>query len=292
MKIGCYSFLIIAALVSMLGCGKTLPDSYGVYADTNHGQILLPGQGARVAGNMLRPLPGLNGPSGSECSSLKDFIVYEKDVRPDSLGLVKLDFVKETDVPGILGVTRTRINLWLPKDRVDFDVKPIEQRRDMYVIVPRTPLDKGFYALYIGSFGGDFGMGGRVYDLVVGAASDFPSAATALTTREDEIKKNAGSLLTKMNQLLDAGDYQHLQDVYRPEGTVLSGAALQDFIKGNQTWLSNAGRIVKSEIIAVSPLDDNNARCSVKTTYEKAGVQEESVSVRKIGNQYFLTEIK
>ena len=203
-----------------------------------------------------------------------------------------MQFVKDADVPAILGITRTRINLWLPKDRIDFDVKPVEERRDMYIVVPRTPLDKGFYALYIGSFGGDFGMGGRVYDLAVGSASDFPSYAQAAATREDEIKNNAGELLAKMNQILDRRDYQHLEDVYRPDGKILSGAELQEFANGNQTWLGNAGKILKSEIISVSPIDDNNARCSVKTTYEKAGAQEESVTVRKIGDQYFLTEIK
>jgi hypothetical protein len=189
---------ILSALLAILGCGKKLPDAYGVYADTNHGQIVLPGQATRVAGTLLSPMPGLDGPSGPECSSLNDLIVYQKDVPPEAFGIVKLQFAGNADIPSIFGApVHTRINLWMPKDRVEFDVKPMDKRPDMYVVSPRTPLAKGFYALYIGSFGGDMGMGGRVYDIAVGSVSDFPSAANAAKAREDEVKQNAGTLLTR-----------------------------------------------------------------------------------------------
>ena len=80
MKLGFSFLLLVSGLLPMFGCGKSLPDAYGVYADTNHGQILLQGQGVHVVGNMLRPIPGLSGPSGPECGSVKEFVVYEKDV--------------------------------------------------------------------------------------------------------------------------------------------------------------------------------------------------------------------
>ena len=285
--------LITIVLVSMLGCGRSLPDAYGIYAYTNHGMSKLEGQGVQRVGNMMSFFAGLKGPSGVECGSLKDLVVYEKDVSPSSIALVKLQFLPEGNIPGIFNSSHVKVNLWVPnKDQVDLDVKPVEQRRDMYILTPRSPLDKGFYALYIGQFGGMIGEESRVYDFVVGSASDFPSHDSALTTRQDEVKKKAPALLDKMNQMLNRNDYQHLEDVYRPEGNVLSGAELQAFTSGNQTWLGTAGKALKSEVIAVTPIDENSARCTVKTTYEKAGVQEESVTIGKIGSQYFVTEIK
>ena len=285
--------LVGATLLFIGGCSKPLPDAYGIYADTNGGQTLLAAQNVRVAGTMLNPIPGLVGPSGFECSSLEDFVVYKKDVSPDAVHLVRLNFVSDVQIHGIFGSNQSRINLWLPKDRIEVDVKPVEEKRDMYIVAPREPLDNGFYALYIGSFGGEMVMGGQVFDVVVGSAADYPSYAAAAKSRETQLRSDASALLTKMNDLLDKKDYSHLEDVYRPEGSKLSGTSLQTFIDGNQTWISSTGRILSSEIVSVFPSDDGqSARCSVKTTYEKAGVQEESLTIRKIGDQYFITELK
>ena len=117
MKSAIFYLLLAVSTILLVGCRRPLPEAYGVYADTNRGQLLLQGQVTRVVGNMLRPIPGLNGPSGMECGSLKDFIVYKKDVQPDSIGLTRLDFVREANIPGFFGVTRGKINLWLPKNR-------------------------------------------------------------------------------------------------------------------------------------------------------------------------------
>src|ERR1039458_2309475 len=156
----------------MVSCGRSLPEAYGIYADTSGGQVLLHGQGVQVAGNILRPIYGVKGPSGPECRSVEDFIVYHKDIQPDSVGLVRFAFQGDVDVPGFVGLNRTKVNLWLPKDRIDLTVKPVEQRRDMYIMTPVKPLEKGFYAIYVGSFG-DMGIGGNAYDFVVGTVTEF-----------------------------------------------------------------------------------------------------------------------
>lgn len=285
--------LAVVIFLSVQGCGKSLPDAYGIYANTNHGRLQLSGQVVQRAGNIMSYYPGLIGPSGQECTSLSELIVYEKDVSPTSIGVVKLQFVKQASISNIFSATTVTVNLWVPtKDQVEVDVKPVERRQDMYILTPRHRLDNGFYAVYIGPFGGDLGTQNRVYDFVVGSAKDFPSYVSALNSRQDEVRKNAPALLDKMNQLLNQGDYQHLADVYRPDGRILEGAELQTFVTGNQTWLSTSGKVLKSELITVSPIDENSARCAVRTTYEKTGVQEESVTVRKIGGQYFVTEMK
>jgi hypothetical protein len=294
-KTYCPSLLIIVSLLSLAGCGKKLPEAYGVYADTNHGQILLQGQNVQAVGNIMNYFPGLAEPSGPACNSIEYFIVYQKDLAPNSVGLAKLQFLKDGDISTLIGfgTTRVPVNLWVPnKDHIDLEVKPVERRQDMYIFRPRISLEKGFYALYIGQFGAEVGSERRVYDLVVGSVNDFPSYASAMRTSQNTMKGQATVLLEQMNQFLNKGDYQHIEGVYRPDGRVLSGAGLQAFITGNRTWLSTAGKILKSDVIAVMPLDENNARCTVKTTYQKAGVQEESVTIRKIGRQYYLTDIQ
>ncbi|GEM_PF-4615673 len=284
---------ILLASVTLVGCGKSLPEAYGIYADTDRGQFLLKRQDLQTAGNIMSFFAGLTSPSGTECGSLKQFIVYEKDVSPDSVGLVQLQFLKEGNVSAIFGSQHTTVNLYVPnRDRIDIDIKPVEQRRDMYLISPRQPLPKGFYALYLGKFGVEIGTQSRVYDLVVGSVKDFPSAAAAVQAKQNTIKEAAPALLEKMNSMLNRGSYEHLQDVYRPEGTILAGSELQTFVSGNQTWLGNAGKILKSEIMDVTPLGESSAKCRVRTTYEKAGAQEESVTIAKIGDHYFVTGLK
>ena len=112
------------------------------------------------------------------------------------------------------------------QEQIGLQVKPVEERRDMYIVSPSKPLDKGFYVLYIGSFGGEMGMGGIVYNIVVGSVKDFPSYAAAVESAQDQFKGKAAVLLSKMNELLDRHDYAHLQEVYRPNGKVLAGAEL------------------------------------------------------------------
>jgi hypothetical protein len=284
--------LLISAFIA--GCHAHMPDSYGIYADTNHGQISLPGQPILGAGSFISAYFGLRGPSGPESQDLQDFIVYKKDVDPGTLGLSKLDFLREGAVSDFLGSQqKIQVNLWVPEDRaIDVDVKPVEEHRDMYIVKPRKPLDRGFYVLHIGPFRGDISTEVRVYDIVVGNANDFPSYEARVKRDESDFRANADSLLAKMNQLLNRGDYQHIQDVYRPGGNILSGSDLQSFAAGSQTWLNDAGKIVKSEVTSVKLLGENDARCSVVTTYEKAGVQQESMTIRRIGDQFFISEMK
>jgi len=282
----------VAEAILVTNCGKSLPEAYGVYADTNGGRLLLAGQITRVAGNLLQPIYGLSGPSGSECTSLKEFIVYLKDVRPDTIGLVELAFEKEATLAGFVGTSRARVNLWLPQKRIELDIKPVEQRRDMYIVVPRVRLSRGFYALYIESFGA-MAMGAPVYALVVGTAKDFPSYEEETASRQGHLKSTAEGLINRMNELLNKRDYASLQEVYRPDGRVLSGKEFEDFVAGNKTWLDSSGKILNSRVTDVSAWEDRDGgRCFVVTTYEKAGSQKESVTIGKVGTQYFIMSIQ
>ena len=282
------SVLLAFGLFTLIGCHRSLPEAYGIYVDTNHGRLPLQGEAVVAAGNVLSSIAGLRGPIGPECSSLQDFIVYEKDVPPTTIGLARLEFAADGEVATFLSPTRIAVNLWVPKESIQLDVKPVEERRDMYIISPRKRLEKGFYALYLGSFGSAFGETNRVYDVVIGASKDFPS----FQDRLELAKREAGKVTEQMNQILNKGDYGHLADVYRPDGRILSGEELQTFIKGNLTWLGSAGKVVKSEITTVNISDSGRSvQCAVKTTYEKVGVQNEALILKKIGDQYFVTQM-
>src|SRR5690242_901984 len=136
------SFLLLTSLILLGGCSRSWPEAYGIYADTNKGRLMLQGQPVLVAGTILSSIPGVKGPSGAEGSSVQDFIIYRKDVPPESVGVVRLDYARDREVAGfLLRPERAAVNLWVPKDRVEVDVKPVEDRRDMYVLVPRKPLD-------------------------------------------------------------------------------------------------------------------------------------------------------
>lgn len=277
------------AIIPAGSCHRSSPEAYGIYADTDHGRLSLQGQTVSIVGNVLNPVAGIAGPSGAECSSLKQFIVYEKDVPPTAIGLVRLDFAFGKQIPGFVGSTRVDVKLWLPTEVVEVEIKPIEERRDMYLIAPKKELGKGFYALYIGSFGALFESQKRVYDITVGAAKEFPSYQAQL----EQLKSTAATLIAKTNRVLNAKSYEQLGDVYRPDGKLLAGEDLLQFVKGSQTWLSSAGKILKSEVAAVAPsAGGDSIQCSVTTTYEKIGAQQEMVTVKKLDGQYFITQIR
>jgi hypothetical protein len=277
--------------VVLSGCGPSLPDSYGIYANTDRGRLRLEGQRIAVTGNLFRQIPGLKGPSGVECGSLKSFTVYWKDVVPDRIQLSRLEVEKDALVPEILGASRVAVNLWVPKVRVEIDIQPVERHPDMYIIVPREPLTKGFYALHIGAFGSEIPlMGGQVYDIVVGAAKDFPSYEAVIRDREQSIRSTAADLLSRMNQMFNSRDYAQLGEVYRASGQILTGVELEEYIKGTHTWFDTAGKVVRSQITQVTVSEDGStAHCSVKTIYEKAGEQTESVELMKIGDRFFIS---
>lgn len=170
----CASILLCIVMLALTGCGPHYPEMYGVYADTNHGQIRLEGQQIRSAGTFMGAYFGLPRSSGPECISLKDLIVYEKNLDPSTVGLSRLTFLKD----GVVGMApfqqRIRINLWVPENNgPELDVKPVDGRSDMYVFTPREPLTNGFYALHLGPFRGDVSGEVRVFDIVVGSPGDY-----------------------------------------------------------------------------------------------------------------------
>lgn len=66
---------------------------------------------------------------------------------------------------------------------------------------------------------------------------------------------------------------------------VLTGADLEEYVKATQLWFETAGKASRSEVTAIDLSEDGStARCSVKTIYERAGEQGESLVLTKIGD--------
>lgn len=171
------SILLCTVMLVLTGCGPHYPETYGVYADTNHGQIRLEGQQIHSAGTLMGAYFGIPRSSGPECTSLKGLIVYEKNLDPSTVGLSRLTFLKNGEVGMGLFRQRIGINLWVPENNEpELDVKPVDGRPDMYIFTPRTPLTNGFYALHLGAFRGDVSGAVRVFDIVVGPAGDYQPA--------------------------------------------------------------------------------------------------------------------
>jgi hypothetical protein len=292
MKQSCLTVWLILLLL-LTGCGKSLPENFGVYADTNHGLIELKGARATLRGNLFSAYGGLEGPSGAECDKLERFIVYKEGVGSDDIRVAELGFQRAGKVDAILTKQSIDLNLWVPQNAVSVAIKPVKDRPSMYVVEPRAPLQKGFYALYFRDFGSPMEGGSAVYDIAVGKAMDFPSYRDALKTKSDKLKEEASRLLGSLNDIYKSEDFSQLESVYRPSGQVLSGAELQEFVSGTRTWREASGGIVNSRITGQQILDGGNRGVfELVTTYAKAGVQKESIEVRQIGDRYFITALK
>lgn len=288
-----FLLLFLLMLVALNGCSSSLPESYGIYANTDRGRLRLGSNQVAIRGILFSQIPGLNKPSGIECGSLTSFVVYLKNILPTSIRVSKLEFQGRESASGSPGGSHEPVNLWVPTQPIEIDIKPVEGHADMYIVAPRSPVSKGFYALYIGAFGGDIPFeAGEVYDIVVGNVKDFPSYEEVVRSREQSIRSTASELMNRMNQLFNTRDYTRLAEIYRPSGQILAGAELQEYIKGTEIWFNTAGKVLHSEVTQVAISEDGfTAHCSVKTTYEKVGEQSESVLLTRIGDNVFITAL-
>lgn len=64
-----------------------------------------------------------------------------------NLQLHQLEFIAEKEVTGVLGDTAVKVNLWVAKDVVEFDLKGLSSEDD-YLITTREKLKPGIYAFH------------------------------------------------------------------------------------------------------------------------------------------------
>ena len=133
-----------------------VPEFYGVYVVADGKLIELKPSDVSFGGGQV----GLKKNPKVEVMDNKAYIiVYKKGVEPTRWGLAKLRFVSSDVVevaplPGWKaekkGVT---LNAWVLERTIELKVAPIENKQDMYRLVPNAPLAPGVYALPSGLFG-------------------------------------------------------------------------------------------------------------------------------------------
>lgn len=273
-------------------CGQNLPESYGLYAYSDKGRIPLNGQKVLFAGNLFQSITGLKGASGAGYNSISHFIVFEEDINPKWINLTKLQFKKGGYVQNILGNTYVNVNLWVPAKNIDFEIAPIEGKKDMYKITPKEKLSEGFYAFHFGGLGStstiEASGGHTAFDFVIGNSEHYQSYEVLKMRLDEEVRAAAENLLKTANNYFNNREYEKMRDIYKPDGSVLSDSGWEEFTKGLSTWLNSAGKILDSKIIN-SNITDSEGLFEIETVYEKKGRQKEKLVVRKIKDRFIIT---
>ena len=136
---------------------EQLPEAYGVYANTDKGLFRLPGQPIVIKYNewLVWRCAGLENLSNVKSKSVSDFIIYDKEIIIRNLTLSKLELKKDMTLRQ-MGCMRSdtmqikNANLWSAAQNIDFDVIPIEEKRDMYRLKPTDKISSGIYAIIYG----------------------------------------------------------------------------------------------------------------------------------------------
>jgi hypothetical protein len=283
----------VLVLIS-IGCSAKLPDKYGVYCYSKSVQPVN-SQKIKFSGNILETITGLAGPSGVEIDTLNYLVVFEKDLNPKQIKLVKLSFQKFGTVQNIMGPQAVETNLWVASQNIDFDVTPIDGKKDMYKITPKTRLANGFYALHFGGLDKLSAMeaanGNDAYDFVIGSKGDYLSHESQKAANSTSINSEADKLLAEMNKHFNAGNFEGMKEIYRPQGRILAGSELSEFIKGQKTWKQTAGTVIKSEIVSRNITDDSGV-FEIETKYSTKGVQKEKLVISKVESKYVITSLE
>lgn len=275
--------------VIFLGCSEKLPENYGIYANTDNGLITLKSQKVSFVGNLFMSITGLKSASGTQFNSIKNFIVFEKDINPKHIRISRLEFKKGANVETPFGgSTYWELKLWTVASNIEFDTSPVKDRKDMYKLTPKTPLTNGFYALHFGGLENmstiEATLGNVAYDFVIGKLED-------VKTEEEKLATEAGNLLKAMNNYFNNKEYVKIKEIYRPNGSPFSDSEWQEFTKGLSTWLNEAGKIRESKIVN-SNVSEDAGTFEVQTFYEKKGQQNERLVVRKMEGKYYITSLE
>lgn len=133
-----------------------VPEFYGVYVVADGKLLELKPSDVSFGSGQV----GLKEISKVEVMDNKAYIiVYKKGVEPTRWGLAKLRFVS-SDVVGVAPLPGWKeekkavsLNAWVLERAIELKVAPIENKQDMYRLVPNSPLAPGVYALPSGLFG-------------------------------------------------------------------------------------------------------------------------------------------
>jgi hypothetical protein len=291
------AWIILGLLtLALWGCGQKLPESYGVYSDTDKGLIALQSQKILFSGNLMNAITGIKNASGAECNSINHFIVYEKDMNPEAITLSRLEFKKGDSVQSPFGSNYVTINLWVSARKIDVDKSPITEKPGMYKLTFKTKLEPGFYAIHYGGLNQistiEASAGNFAYDIVIGKASDYPSHEAMKVRIEERITTEANILLKAMSDAYNNRNLSKMRDVYWPNGQAMTDSELNNFVKGQDIWMKKSGKILEAKIAKADIPDEHGGLFQIATTYELKGTLEEKMGIRKLNDKYYVTYLE
>jgi len=129
------------------------PESAGFYAVTSSAYSDLESKIVKTVGTDIRAFNGLPDVGKTRINGKKPLeFVFSSEARRSELKqlglqLHKLKFLENDTVPGVLGETTVKLNLWVSDATVAFDLTGMETDDD-YTIKTREKLDPGIYAFH------------------------------------------------------------------------------------------------------------------------------------------------
>lgn len=129
------------------------PEKPGLYLVNTKDYSELAGQTIDTLGTELHAYTGLENPGKVKVSSQpRQRLVYRAPLEPSEIArmgleLHRLEFVQDTTVAGAMGEANVKVNRFVAKERVEFDLKQLASD-DCYLIVTRGKLDPGYYAFH------------------------------------------------------------------------------------------------------------------------------------------------
>lgn len=162
MKKKCFYYFLIFLLLSVFDITVVLaekipiPEFYGIYLVSNGKLIQLKQSERGHVGDTMSGIVGIKRRSEIDIKESKpNVIVYEQGVAPSRILLSKLIFKRKILAGGQKGnkffpQKWYTANMWIVESSIQLRVAPIEGKKDMYRLVPTTPLTPGVYVLHKG----------------------------------------------------------------------------------------------------------------------------------------------
>jgi len=101
----------------------------------------------------------------------------------------------------------------------------------------------------------------------------------------------AADLLKIMNDAFNNTSYEKLKDIYKPDGKQLSERDWESFTKGLRIYLKKSGKILNFKIVK-STIHGDTGVFNIVTTYEKSGIQKETMVILRSGYDFYISKLE
>lgn len=129
------------------------PEKPGLYIVNSKDYSELNGATIDTLGTELHAYTGIEKPGEVKVGvKQRQRLIYRVPLQPSEIArmgleLHRLEFVKDTTVAGAMGEENVKVNRFVAKEEVEFDLKQLASD-DCYLIITRGKLEPGFYAFH------------------------------------------------------------------------------------------------------------------------------------------------